>query len=223
MITQQSQVGIESHSAEWWNQFWADQDKDFGTPRPELINRVKAHVEGLEFKAGFTVADVGSGNGRYAIPFAKLGFITTVLERSPAGCRVIEQRAAHESVTDTLKVVEVDILDTDKIANVAPKGFDAVFSSGLIEEIDPSNQLQAVANTASLVKNGGLLVLKYCLEIQDRGKTVAENFVPPLFLNDASWLVESVQTDDTIRDSIANIDFENKIRTETIIATKLID
>ena len=200
------------HTPQWWDNFWADPSQHFGAPREQLLDYVSNfRSQQPTLEAQCTLVDIGSGNGRYAIPFARRGFLTSVIEKSPEACAIIQRRCRDEGVFVAL--VNKDILD-------APSDqYDVVFSSGLIEEIVPESQTAAVRKVQSLVKTGGLLVLKYCLEIAQRGKTVAENSVIPLF-SPSDWDILETATDPEMRQSIATIDFENQVRTEMIIARK---
>lgn len=201
------------HTKEWWDNFWKNPEQHFGEPRQSLIDVVENHTRALENKESVLLVDIGSGNGRYAIPFALLGYDTTAIEKSDTACEIISQRASREGVDVT--ILHNDILSLDLQAD---RTFDIVFSSGLIEEIDSEDQLTAVDHIKRLTKNNGLLVLKYCLEIKDRGVTVKEGLIGPLFSNDPEWEVQSIETDPEMRESNATIDFENRLRTETIIA-----
>jgi len=216
-----SSSGPESHGAQWWNGFWSKSEQHFGPPREELIDLVLEKHAAHSNDQPFRVIDVGSGNGRYAIPFAQYGLSTTALERSDSGCRVIEQRAGTEGGVDNLQVVQGDVLTIAKDHRLPHGSFDVVFSSGLLEEIPKEAQGLAVANMANLVRKGGLFILKYCLEISERGVTVAEGSVPPMFTEGDQWNVHRIETDSGIRDSIAPITFENLVRTETVIATRM--
>ncbi len=201
------------HTKEWWDNFWKNPDQHFGEPRQSLIDVVEDHRSTLEHKNAVSIVDIGSGNGRYAIPFAQLGYETTVIEKSETACEIISQRAIHEGVDVT--IIHNDILRLDLRDDQA---FDIVFSSGLLEEIVSEDQLTAVDHIKRLTKIDGLLVLKYCLEIKDRGVTVREGLIGPLFIDDPEWEVRSIETDPEMRESNATIDFENRLRTETIIA-----
>ncbi len=225
MGVQYPSTTYESHSSGWWNEFWDDRDRNFGSPRSGLIDTVVAHARKQADGGVARVADVGSGNGRYAVPFAKLGLSTTAIEMSPTACELIRSRATSEGVPrHSLSIVNADVLALDaQDSLVPPDSYDVVFSSGLLEEIGEESQERAARNMARLVRCGGLLVLKYCLEIDGRGVTVKEDSVPALFLADDRWDVSMVATDPDIRASIATINFENRIRTETVIAQRVSD
>ena len=213
--------GLVPHDSIWWDEFWSDRDKHFGPPRESLVQLILAHALSTSRKpTDMRLVDIGSGNGRYAIPFAGLGFQTTAIERSDAGCSLIKSRAAEKNVEGNLTIVQGDILAVADSA-VKSSSFDVVFSSGLLEEIDKADQETALRNITRAAKPGGLLVLKHCLEIDGRGITVEEGSVPDFFSKNDDWQIRTLDTDPDMRASIATISFESSIRTETIIASRL--
>lgn len=202
-----------NHTPRWWDNFWTDPKRNFGEPREQLLNLVDEYRQKqAQLQTRCSLVDIGSGNGRYAIPFAKRGYDTVVIEMSSEACGLINRRCQAEGVF--VAVINKDVLHAPNTQ------YDIVFSSGLIEEILPKQQAEAVNKIKQLVKPNGLLVLKYCLEIAQRGITVAEKSVTDMFIEDTNWQIIEMKTDPAMRDSIATIDFENRVRTETIIAVK---
>jgi len=99
--------------------------------------------------------------------------------------------------------------------------YDVVVSSGFLEELNTHiDQVKAIKGLQSWTKPGGLLVLKFCLEIKDRGIRTSDNFAINFF-DPNEWEIIQHEADLLLRDSIAPIDFENKLRTETIIARRI--
>ena len=61
----------------WWNQFWADKSKNYGVPNKELLRYAKQFIDNQEQE--LTAVDIASGNGRYAIELAKMGYKTDAI------------------------------------------------------------------------------------------------------------------------------------------------
>jgi 2-polyprenyl-3-methyl-5-hydroxy-6-metoxy-1,4-benzoquinol methylase len=208
----QAIIDRHDHPASWWNEFWSDPQQHFGPARQELIDIAVAEAED---PSAITIVDIASGNGRYAVPFAVAGMRTTAIEKSPVACGVIQERATNNGVA-------IDIIGGDFLSLPNEKtnhGFNVVFSSGLLEEVAAEHQPAVVEKVQSITRPCGLLMLKFCLEIQDRGVTVEDDSVLPLFKKD-EWTVVRHDVDKHVRESIATIDFENRLRTELIIARK---
>ncbi len=205
-----SKQGI--HSRLWWECFWYDPAKNFGPPRKELIDLVVR--EGYR-KEKLTVVDVASGDGRYAISLAKAGCEVEAVELTTTGVERIKKNASETSVT--VGTTQGDFLQLSE----ENRQYDVVVSSGFLEELNtPSDQIKAIKGLQQWTKPNGLLVLKFCLEIKDRGIRTQDNFAINFFdLNE--WEIIQHEADLQLRDSIAPIDFENKLRTETIIARKI--
>ena len=205
---------IKKHTAEWWDRFWSSDIGDFGKPRSELLSYAKQALAGSNREC--TAVDVGSGNGRYAIPLARLGFCVTAVDNSLAACNLIRKRIAEEGIaTGMLEVLRDDFSKSITILEGRKFGF--VLSSGLIEEVLLNRQIQTITNLQKLVDPEGILILKFCLEISDRGITVPAGRAIRLFENE-NWRIIEHEIDADLRPSIATISFENRIQTETIIA-----
>lgn len=205
-------VNFGQHTIEWWEEFWRNHENSFGPPRDNLINHALTYAKRLDINQ-LTCIDIGSGNGRYAIPLAA-HFDTTALEYTDAGIERIQSGAQEMGVT--LNVVKADFILESK----QPRQYDIVFSSGLLEEIDAlADQLTVIAGLQNWTKPNGLLIFKFCLEIKDRGIRVPDGLVFPLFDRN-QWTILEHEEERTLRDSLATINFENKLRTETIIAIK---
>jgi hypothetical protein len=200
-----------THSRWWWEIFWLDDSNNFGHPRQELIDRIINFRNG---RSDFTAVDVASGNGRYAIPLALKGCRTKAVEITTSGINRIQNLAIDMGVE--VETMQGDFLKLSK----EPHQFDAIICSGLLEELDtPDDQIAAVYGLQSWTKPGGLLILKFCLEIDGRGIRTADNLILPLFKEDV-WDILEHKADPTTRGSLTPISFENMIRTETIIAKR---
>ena len=199
----------------WWDKFWTLSDDGLGIPRKEFLEAVEAHSSTLgKAIEGVTVVDIASGNGRYAIPFARMGFQTTAIEFTENGAERIRSIANEEQLPLT-------VLCGDFLA-LTPTPQDIVFASGFIEELQThAAQVRAIELMQQWTKPGGLLICRYCIEISERGILITpEDLVPRAFTNE-KWKIISKMQDLGMRPSIANISFENSLRTGTVVAQKI--
>ncbi|MFA6269237.1 MAG: NUDIX domain-containing protein [archaeon] len=200
-----------ARSKEWWDKFWENQTQDFGTARKELLDFAEKFAEGKE---GLTAIDVASGNGRYAIPLAKLGYNVTALELSSEGVKRIREYAKREGVV--VKAEQGDLVLVCK----QKREYDLVFCSGGIEELDKEDQLTTVKGLMDWTKPNGLNIIKFCLEIEGRGKLVESGNIEGMYKK-ANWQIIYQYEEPQIRESVANITFEKKLRTSTIVAKRI--
>lgn len=195
----------------WWNDFWSNVSQDFGPPTNILLNFAQGFIKNGK---NLSSIDVASGNGRYAIPLAKMGYQSSALEFSEAGCERISKRAKEENE-------DVNVINNDVISFCLDKSFsyDLVLSSGLLEETDPSSHEEIIKGLMSITNPGGMNIVKYCLSIIDRGILVKKNMVPELYQKQG-WKILYFEQDNDLRQSQANINFEKKIQTEMVVAIK---
>jgi len=198
-------------SKNWWDDFWANKTQDFGPPTQTLLNFAQGFIKN---GTGFSSIDIASGNGRYAIPLAKMGYQSSALEFSKAGCNRITQRAETEKV-------DIQVINNDAITFCSGKSsfYDVVLSSGLLEETDPKLHGEIAKGLMSITKPGGMNIVKYCLSIIDRGTLVKKNMIPKLY-QEQGWKIVYFEQDNDLRQSQANINFEKKIQTEMVVAIK---
>lgn len=197
-------------SREWWDNFWENASQHFGAPSETLLRYAREfNKDGL----GLRAIDIASGNGRYAIPLAKMGYEVHALEFSKTGARRILNAAKDEGV-------EV-FVDNDDFLKACSENrqYDLVLCSGFLEEISPEDYTKAVEGFMNWTKPGGLNIIKYCLEVIDRGVLVEPDLVPGLYTN-ANWSILFFEQEKDLRETKATISFERKIRTETVIALK---
>lgn len=205
---------IDTTSLEWWNKFWELSESNFGGPNMKLTDIVSNFIENLKKPMNtINTVDIGSGNGRYAIPFAELGLNTTAVEFTKNGSERIKKSAEE-------KKLHIEVINDDFL-KVQPIEQDIVFASGFIEELGSTEkQLQALELMKQWTKKGGLLVCRYCIEISERGILVdPEDLIIQEFLN-PEWEIVLSDLEPKLRDSLANISFENKLRAATLVAIK---
>ncbi len=195
----------------WWDDFWKDSRHSFGAPTQTLISYAKILKNN---KSQITAIDVGSGNGRYAVPLAKLGYKTSAIEISQSGINRIIEYAKIENVK--VNAEKADFVDVC----AQRRKYDLVLSSGLIEVIHKKDQVRAIEGLISWVKPGGVIILKYCNEIGDVGEVVKVDALK-IFSSHKKLRILHFDFDRTLRPTKSRLGFWNTIRTTTIIAEKI--
>jgi 2-polyprenyl-3-methyl-5-hydroxy-6-metoxy-1,4-benzoquinol methylase len=203
--------GNEMYEEAWWDSFWRDSTHSFGAPTETLISYAKILKNN---HSQITAIDVGSGNGRYAVPLAKLGYKTSAIEIAQSGINRILEYAKKENVS--VNVEKADFVDVCG----EKRKYDLVLSSGLIEVIPKQHQVKAIEGLISWVKPGGVIILKYCNEIGDVGEVVKVDALK-LFTAHKKLRILHFDFDRQLRQTKSRLGFWNTIRTTTIVAEKL--
>ena len=189
---------------DWWDLFWTDElAKGFGKPSKSLLKFIPPP------RLGATAIDIASGNGRYAIELAKLGYLTTVLELTDAGLNGISQLAKARGLEIASMQGDFIELRNEKYC------YDLIVCSGLLEEIPKSSHKQVVTGFLNWTKPGGLVISRYCLEIVGRGILVDDDATIKYF-SPESWDIVFYKELKEIKPSKGGFD----IRHGTIIAQR---
>ncbi|RGC68149.1 Methyltransferase domain protein [Micromonospora sp. MW-13] len=195
-----------SRPAQWWDEFWAQRDQDFGPPSERVVELAE---EFLAARGAATAVDVASGNGRYAVPLARMGYAVTAIEYTSSGAARIRDAATAQGVR--LAVEQGDFL----VLGARPRPFDLVLSSGLLEEVPAGDQLRALEGYVRWTAPHGRNIVKYCLEIDGRGPLVADGLVPR-FYERLGWDLRLVRENQAMKPSRAGI----VLRTGTVAADR---
>jgi tellurite methyltransferase len=107
--------------------------------------------------------DVGCGEGRNAVFFARNGYRVTAFDLSAEGVK--KTRELAQKVGVTVDAFEAD-LNTFRLA----EPFDVVFSTGVLHSSDPGRRDEIMTNYQAHTREGGLHVLSVF---------VAKPFIPP--------------------------------------------
>ncbi|MDP2933483.1 MAG: class I SAM-dependent methyltransferase [bacterium] len=202
----------------WWEDFWKDPACDYGRPSKTLLKYSSQFYKDLITNKKPTVVDIGSGNGRYAIPLAELGYTVDAIELTASGVERILAEAKQKHLY--IGAVQGDFI---KLCS-EQKSYDLVLSSGLIEEVEPKHHKNIIEGFKNWVGKSGYALVKYCLEIQGRGQLVQEGLVPELF-NVPGWEILYVEEEKEMHPSRAQFVKENEIdsaiRTGTLVAHKI--
>jgi SAM-dependent methyltransferase len=201
-----------------YNSIWENHPGGFGPANPEMLEFCNQYA--TKPRGESRIIDIASGNGRYALEFARLGFGHVVaLDISVSVCDLIRVSAAHYPQIEISQTNLLSVNDSEC------RQYDIVFSSGLIEEFDnAAEQVAAVTQMQNMVCPSGLLVMRYCLFISNRvpEERVSINLVRSQFTND-QWNVVHFSTDPEPQFNQKSTipDRENIIRRQTIVASKL--
>jgi SAM-dependent methyltransferase len=195
-----------SRPAEWWNEFWSNEQQDFGVPSERVLGYAQ---EFLGETGSKSAVDVASGNGRYALPLAAMGYAVTAVESAPAAVARIRAAAGRSALP--VKVVAGDFF---QLAS-DPLAFDLVLSSGLLEEVPLDRHLPALEGYVGWTAPAGRNIVKYCLEIAGRGQLVPDGMVPE-FYRRLGWRVLCVRENQNMKPSRAGI----VLRTGLVVAER---
>ena len=129
----------------------------FGNPYPELIEFFSNYPEKGK------ILDLGCGQGRDAIPLARLGFNMTGIDNSKVGIEQMNRIAETENLTLIGKVT--DIFEFD---NFAEYDFILLNSMFHFTKNDKKKETDFIKKILSKIKTGCLVV--FC--VQDTGKKI---------------------------------------------------
>src|SRR5690606_26169877 len=107
--------------------------------------------------------DVGCGEGRNAIFFARNGYRVSGFDFSEQGVKKTRQLAAQAGVV-------VDVFQADLNHHRLTDDFDVIFSTGVLHSSDPAGRGELIANYQHHTRAGGLHVLSVF---------VVKPFIPP--------------------------------------------
>ncbi|MBI2405564.1 class I SAM-dependent methyltransferase [Candidatus Microgenomates bacterium] len=203
----------------WWEDFWRNPLCDYGDPGKTLLSfATEFYSELARDSVKPKAVDIGSGNGRYAVSLAEIGYAVDAVELASSGVKRILKAAEQNNVA--VNAIQADFTQIWQMQ----KNYDLVLSSGLIEEVDPIHHKNIIHGHQNWTKKGGYALIKYCLEIKGRGQLVEEDLVPGLFTN-SNWKIIYANEEKEMHPSRAKFTKENEIdsaiRTGTIIVQKL--
>lgn len=132
--------------AENYDQVYGQADW-FGARESHLLKRY-----GELLPAGASVLDIGVGQGRNALPLARLGCRVTGLDTSRVAIETAGDRARSEGL-------ELDLQQTSFL-DYRPDGlFDAVLCFGLLQMLNPANAASLISRLSAWTRPGGALFL----------------------------------------------------------------
>lgn len=121
-----------------------------GTASPELVNLVWNGV----LAPGMHVLEVGSGVGTESVFMAVRGMKVTGIDLSTSAVKLAQQLAKFYGVEVNFQ--QGNVLDLD----LPPNSFDVVCDQGVFHHISDSERQLFAKNISSVLKPGGMLVLR---------------------------------------------------------------
>ena len=105
------------------------------------------------------IADIGAGDGRNAIPIAKLGYKVDAFEISEVGREIICKKAQD---MPNLKVLSDDLL-SQPLKNT----YDEIFLSHVTQHFDAKDMEKSFENLFNSLKQGGILIFDALIDKND--------------------------------------------------------
>jgi SAM-dependent methyltransferase len=122
---------------------------DAVAPRVDFIETLLKR-QGIE--SGATILDAGCGTGRYAIEFAKRGYLVFAVDRSPELLAVAQTR--DHDAADRLEFMTADLLDA-----TFSRPFDVVLCRGVLNDfVDDRSRGSVFRKFAAWLRPGGILI-----------------------------------------------------------------
>lgn len=162
----------------WYDNFWSNRPKAFGDPNTEINNIIvniykELHSRNICYPRAI---DIASGNGRYTTLLECLGFHVVAIDISEVACSILKKNLKEKA--ESIKILCENYLTSN---NLDDELFHLVFSSGLLEELTYDQQKRAIEKMKKMTIPFGFVLIKYCLEIKNRGKQVNDGFVESQF------------------------------------------
>ncbi len=119
----------------------------YGEVDPEIKDLIKRLL-----KNGKTsVLDLGCGDGRYLIEFAKAGFNAVGIDLSRAAKSRIEKRIESEGIRNLVDVINADIVDY----HFENRSYDCVLCSEVLQQLPRNCVEEVIRKMKRATKNGG--------------------------------------------------------------------
>jgi tellurite methyltransferase len=133
--------------------------------------------------------DIGCGEGRNAVFFARNGYDVTAFDTSPKGVEKTKQLAADSCVR-----IEAFVADVNDFR--LAKRFDVLYSTGVFQYVPPERRKDLFANYREYTSPGGLNVFSvfvkkpFIARATDREKTAHKWISGELFTYYHDWRIE---------------------------------
>ena len=127
----------------------------FGTngklPDEFIINKIKEFTPDPK---NAKILDVGAGDGRNAIPIAKIGYNVTALEIIPAARNIIHNLAIKEGIENKISFLNINILDDWKIN----EKYDLIYMSHVSQHLNTVELTTFFKNANKVLKKDGIII-----------------------------------------------------------------
>lgn len=137
---------------EAYEQYFSTRLYDRRYPRP---NRRTLAILSRSLPAGSTVIDIGAGNGRYALPLARMGCDVVAVEPSEAGRARIAERVADERAENRVAILgDVAEVEPDVLAGASA----AMLLFGVLGHLTYAERSGLLATLSRSMKPGARLL-----------------------------------------------------------------
>jgi len=127
----------------FWEAVYADPGASaFGPPSDEIPGLVE------RLRAGARVLDLGCGDGRNALPFARAGFAVHAVDKSEPGIARLRRDAAADGLS-----IKAEVGDLESF--VWADRYDLVIAHGVLHLLEPAAALRVVAGMQEATRPGG--------------------------------------------------------------------
>ena len=209
-------VNDKFRNKSWYNSFWSNQPRAFGDSNAEIKNIIVNIYNELRSKniSRPRAIDIASGNGRYSTLLEPLGFDTIAIDISEIACEILKNNLKEK--VKNVKVLCENYLTFNELSNGS---FHLVFSSGLLEELTHDQQKIAIEKMKRMTTPFGFILIKYCLEIKNRGQQVDDGSVESQF-DAKNWKVIYKLENKDMKKYPQGVTGEDYIRTGIFYAQK---
>lgn len=139
-----------SASAPFWEKAYSSDDdavETFGPPNPELVDLLG------ELPAGGSVLDVGCGEGRLSLFFARKGFHVVALDKSENGIRKLRRIVEREQLPINAFVQDLRTFKPDGV-------FDLAVADGVLHLVEKPHADRLIRDIQGVTKSGGWNLIK---------------------------------------------------------------
>lgn len=135
---------------------YANKDNYNGkTPEKYLFNVLNKYFPNKPHHE-IQVLDIGAGDGRNTIPLAMKNYKMTAIEFSEQGRIKIANKATDLNLSDSVKVLDADVLEKDQLKQIDTKQ-DFTFMSRVSQHFSEEELKTSLKNLHDLTKLGGII------------------------------------------------------------------
>jgi tellurite methyltransferase len=131
-----------------YDQRYSGEECYWGTSPSALCDRV-IELVGARAGAGLSVIDLGCGEGRNAVYFARHGFRVTGLDSSLPGLEKMRRLATEAGVA-------VETVHANATLDILSRAYDVVFSTGFVHYVPPERRREWFEHLKAQTAPGGL-------------------------------------------------------------------
>lgn len=207
-----------------WSSFWKINREPtngvYGPPNPLLLEYARRFLEG---KNNPSALDLASGDGRYTLPLAIMGYDVTALDISKEAIDRLNERAIG---LNTGMQIHTETADIFRVLG-KKRGYDLIICSGLIEEIPQSMHNKLILGLQEWTNSSGINILRFVTEkkisLDAEAEAVADHdYLEKLY---RYWNILRSGVDVDLRQAKVGREIDGKMinrffKAATIVATK---